>query len=131
MAIEWQDEVLELHEAFERWFRREGGQESMDRIRKAFHEDLSYIGPGGGRVGRDELLRRLQDMRGAMPDIHIEVSALEELHRIGDWLVATYHETHRRGEETTLRSTTVIFKVDPSAPRGVRWLHVHESWLER
>ncbi|MEM1313872.1 MAG: hypothetical protein AAGI51_04910, partial [Pseudomonadota bacterium] len=50
-------------------------------------------------------------------------------HVIGDVAVVTYEEWHRLEGETSARLSTVLHRDAPSAPGGVQWLHVHETWL--
>ncbi len=53
------------------------------------------------------------------------------LREAGEELVAATYEEWQSGEEKKDdRISTVVFcRVPEAAPNGLRWLHVHETWV--
>ena len=44
-------------------------------------------------------------------------------------VVASYQEHHQLTERRNARLSTVVFTRDPSAPNGLLWFRVHETWM--
>ena len=45
-------------------------------------------------------------------------------------VVARYQEWQQEAANTTGRLSTVVFERDGATPNGLRWLSVHETWLD-
>lgn len=66
---------------------------------------------------------------GSQPGLTIEIKDVQ-LREAGEELVAGTYEEWQSGEEKEDgRLSTVLFRKTPEAPNGLRWLHVHETWL--
>ena len=46
-------------------------------------------------------------------------------------VLAVYQEWQDTEDETTARQSSALFAIDSDAPGGLRWLWVHETWMER
>lgn len=126
--MNWELEIIELHRFFEAWFL--GREDSLERAELALHLDFTMIGPDGTLADRSTTLRRLRDGHAHSTDLRIETGDHRLLHTADDLLIATYVERHRlAGDRANERISTVVFVPTRRGPNGLRWLHVHETWL--
>lgn len=129
--LPWREEIEELHRFFQEWFTGElpNTDEAFARVREALSPELVFISPSGERRTTAELLEGIRRGHGKRPGLAIRIEQ-PELHRTpGGHVVATYREWQEEGERTTVRLSTVVLGPDPSAPNGLTWLHVHETWM--
>lgn len=127
--MDWRAEIIELHELFEAYFL--GRTDSLDRVEEALHAEFSIVGPNGGVSDRAATLEMLR--RGHAHTDSLVISTLDHtlLHQTDEVLVASYIERHELSAATNDRLSTVVFAIDPAGPNGLRWLRVHETWLDR
>ena len=119
-------EIVDLHAAFEKWFR--GELTTMERMAAAMHPDLVFVSPAGQRHDRKAVLQLLQAARGAR-SVRISVRA-RHVHRCSAHsALATYEEHQVYPTHKTARLATAQFLHAPGAPGGVLWRHVHETWI--
>ena len=52
-----------------------------------------------------------------------------ELHQFEDLVLATYEEWQEIDSQESSRVSTVLFHKAPNTPNGLRWLHVHGTWM--
>lgn len=119
-------EIAALHVVFEDWLRGTG--DSLDRVEASLGEGFAIVPPRGALVARADLMAGLQQARGSR-DVRIRVKRPQVLWQHGDALLAAYEEWHEHGEYTTTRQSTALFTLDETAPGGLRWQHVHETWI--
>ncbi len=118
-------EIEALHVEFERWMR--GASNSLGRIEATLLEDFTFISPQGDVVDGGELRENLRGAHGTRQiRIRIENAVVRWSGPAG--VVATYEEWHDHDDYTTARQATVLFTQDETAPGGLRWRHVHETW---
>lgn len=120
-------EIVGLHEFFESWLN---GDDATDfsRVERALADDFTFLPPNGQTVSRDELLTGLREGFGRRPiQLRIERPAIR-WHDDSAWL-ATYEEWHEHADYTTARRSSVLLTADDSAPGGLLWRLVHETWL--
>jgi len=127
MQANWQREVDELHEFFQALFL--GQIDSMDRADAAFGSDFTFVGPDGLLADRGQILEMLESGRGHSSELAIGVEGHRTIVEAGALIVGEYIEVHEVADGGNRRRTTVVFDVDPDGPNGVRWRHVHETWL--
>ena len=125
----WREEIVELHEFFEAWFL--GTEDSLERVEQALGAEFTFVGPDGGETDRQATIDRLDAGRGHTSELRITTSEHRLLHQSDDVLMASYIEGHELAASTNRRLSTVVFTVDPGGPNGLRWLRVHETWLDR
>lgn len=118
-------EIIELHVEFERWFR--GESDSPARIEASIPEEFTFITPQGDVVDGVTLRKNMRAGRGAR-QLRIRIENVVVRWSEGDVVIATYEEWHDHDDYTTARQSTVVFAVDDSAPGGLLWRHVHETW---
>lgn len=123
-------EICELHAFFQVWFR--GGPEDDDgfaRFADALAESFVIIAPSGEAFSRTMTLEMVRAGRAGDPDCRIWIQHVEIRHAGEETVLATYQEWQERGGVTRGRLSSVLFRVDSNAANGLRWLHVHETWL--
>ena len=118
-------EIEALHLQFERWFA--GSIDDFERIRSSMADDFTFISPDGDIVEPAALLAGLLASHGSM---HIRIRIKKVIVRWSDEssILATYEEWQDHPEYTAARQSTVLFTEDESAPGGLLWRHVHETW---
>lgn len=132
--MDWQPaiqrEIEALHDVFEAYFL--GTEDSLDRVEAALHPDFTFVGPDGGETDRQGTIDNIAAGHGHTSDMTITTTGHRLLRAGDDLVLATYVEAHAwtdgRGNR---RLSTVAFVVDPDGPNGLRWLRVHETWLDQ
>ena len=126
------DEIVALHDFFEAWLSgtRPDTDRSFDRVRQALASDFQLIHPEGRWMTRTDILDGLRTNHGSQPDLTIEIRNVRVLDGGETLIVATYEEWQTSDEATDGRQSTVVFARDADAPHGLRWQHVHETWIE-
>jgi hypothetical protein len=119
-------EIRALHVEFERWNR--GESESSERIEASIPEDFTFVTPQGEVVTGRELRENFRQGQGQR-QIRIRIENPILRWHGGDAVLATYEEWHEHADYTTARQSTVLFTRDAAAPGGLRWRHVHETWM--
>lgn len=127
MQTDWQREVDELHEFFQALFH--GQIDSLDRADAGFGPDFTFVGPDGSLADRGQILQMLESGRGHSSQLRISVEAHRTIVETDALIVGEYIEVHEVSDGGNRRRSTVVFDVDPEGPNGVRWRHVHETWL--
>jgi hypothetical protein len=127
-------EVVTLHEFFEDWFagRVEKDDDAFDRVRDALGDEFEMVVPSGRTVGRGSVITGIWDVHGrdAGSDSHeIRVEELRVRYVREDLCLVSYEEWQRGPDEETGRQSSALFQHAETAPNGVEWLHLHETWL--
>ena len=125
----WEREIVELHEFFERLFL--GQTESLDRADQALASDFTMAGPHGVLSQRADVMGQLGAGIGHASELSIRVEDPRLILETDDTIVAEYIEVHGlSGDRHNRRRSTVVFKKDADGPNGLRWLRVHETWID-
>lgn len=119
-------EIVALHVEFEQWFR--GDLENLNRVDVVLAEDFLFVSPRGDVVDRSAVLDGLRSGRGSR-ELQIRVENPTVRWHSGDVIVATYEEWHVHPDYTTSRLSTAVLTLDETAPGGLVWRHVHETWM--
>jgi hypothetical protein len=86
------------------------------------------ITPDGLLLDRAMVLDRLATMR-ATPDFLIRISDLSLVADFGDSVLLRYIEEQYRETKTTWRLATALFTAEKTAPCGVVWRYLQETWI--
>ncbi len=138
METACRQEVLDLHQFFQDWFRGELPQtdEAFDRFSGVMDDSFHIVSPGGRKTAIEPLRAGLRSAFGSWRPasvesegsrIWIENTQFQALNE--DLSLVTYEEWQKNEGPAKGRLSTAVFRRDPEAPNGVRWLHVHETWL--
>ncbi|MBP5946573.1 MULTISPECIES: DUF4440 domain-containing protein [unclassified Pseudomonas] len=120
-------EVIEAHEAIERWFAVAEDETALERLLTRFSPRFSMISPLG-RVLDFEALRGLFQIAGGKKNgFRIELSQLHgiALHERGATLSYREQQSDASGLHTDRQSTVVFEKLESGR---VVWLHLHETF---
>ncbi len=118
-------EIQALHVQFEQWFA--GSIDDFERIRSSMADDFTFISPRGDIVEPAALLGGLLASHGSM-HIRIRIENVVVRWSSDSSVLATYEEWQDHPDYTAVRQSTVLFTEDESAPGGLLWRHVHETW---
>ena len=130
-------EIIELHCFFEDWF---GGycenseQVFSERLLDRMHADFSIILPGGMMIDGAGFWPEFMKLYGSNPDFHISIRDVRQKPQVADSVnTVTYQEWQRNARqsrpENNGRLSSATFIADAQAPNGIKWFHVHETWL--
>ena len=98
---------------------------------RAMGADMHMIPPSGAVLARDQVITHVRANRGAFDDdFAIEIADIRPAWQAGDAIVVTYIEKQRRAGKATARRASALFTGNPSAPNGVEWRHLHETWMQ-
>lgn len=124
-------EASDFHDFLQDWLTGEWPRDGFARMSDAMDEGLEVISPLGTTTARAPLLEEFEGLHGQLSGkpfrIWVENARCRAV--IGDVAVVIYEEWHELDGETSARLTTALYQDAPAAPGGVRWLHVHETWL--
>ena len=121
-------EVVALHEFFVAWFRP-GPAPDFQACEGAFHRDLRMVTPEGRLLGRSEIIQGIQASRGRLAaSLTIDILDSRTLWQEGDAVLLAYIEQQYREGRTTRRRSSALLLRAASAPRGILWRHLQETW---
>lgn len=120
----FETEVRQLHTFFERWFAGTAESAELERL-DVLDDSFHMIGPDGRMHDVDRVRAAIADAFGHRPML-IEIRNVR-VHPSGP--IGTYEEWQTIDGDITGRISSAVMKIDPSAPNGLRWMHLHETWL--
>ncbi len=127
-------EIEQLHDFFEQWFGAElpATNAASARFEGVLADDFTIIGPDGEEVGRRQILERVNSAHGSKrgQGFRIWIEDIRSREAPDRHCLMTYQEWQQDAEATRGRISTVLFRSRPSAPNGVEWVHLHETWLQ-
>ncbi len=128
-------DIVKLHEFFVTWFRGdcERNEEYFaQRFTARFAADFKYVLPDGQTLNLETLTGVLRDSYACSTDFRIKIQSVETCSAGGDLAIVTYREL-QKGEPNSpakdARISSAVMKLEPQAPNGVHWLHLHETYL--
>jgi hypothetical protein len=128
------EEIESLHCFFVGWFsgRIEKNKDLFAaEFLKRFDPTFQLIPPAGNLLGLDQLAGLLLSSHGANPEFRIAIRDVQVRQYDSGFVLATYQEWQRGALASTpannARISSAIFRVD----HGLKWFHVHETWLPR
>lgn len=101
----------------------------LSRMDSAFR----CIEPDGAVVSLQDLAPSVRRAWGKNPAFSTSIHGVVLCAATAELVVATYEERQQNALSASspdnTRRATAVFRVDSSAPRGLRWLHVQETLL--
>jgi hypothetical protein len=131
-AAACQREIEDLHAFFVAWFRGDvpDTDEVWARAPQVMAPGFVLVSPGGDRHERADLLTAIRAQHGGhAAGFDIWTKGFEVIAIGRDQITVRYEEWQRRGEDVLGRASLAVFAYDESAPHGVVWLAVQETWL--
>lgn len=126
-------EIARLHQFFIDWFNGVVPKttEEFAKFSDATSDEFVMVPPSGAMVGIKQLAQGLFNAHNQRPGLDIAVKKMKVQHQMGDFYLATYEEWQLEKGETEWkgRVSSALLSVDESAPAGLMWHHVHETWL--
>jgi hypothetical protein len=125
-------EIVELHRFFVAWYdRRTAAETDFERFDRVMGPGMQMIPPAGVLLDRDTIVAYVQSNRGIFDgDFAIEIAEIRPAWEADGAIAVTYIERQTRAGEKTARRATALFTESSSAPNGVEWLHLHETWMQ-
>jgi len=131
-AVQVDREIHELHQFFQEWFAGSLAEsdDAFARFSDVLTDDFTMVTPGGVELDRQAIIDAVRSGHGNDAGARIWIERVQIRHTLGKTVVATYEEWQQSaGQIAKGRLSTVVFARDASAPNGLVWLHVHETWL--
>lgn len=125
-------EIESLHGFFVAWYAGEVGMHEFERLESALADDFEMVTPEGVRRQCDAVLEEIRDNYARREDggFRIDVRNVDVRWATDEYALVRYEEWQQSPEEATGRLSTVLFESAPAAPGKVRWLDLHETWLD-
>jgi hypothetical protein len=120
-------EVVELHAYFVEVFT--GRLRDFSRCEAAFSPRLEMVTPEGRLVTRAQVLEGLKRAT-ARADFRITIHDIAAVREDAGSVLLRYIEEQYRDGETTRRLSIALFETASTAPCGVAWRYLQETWIE-
>lgn len=126
-------EIEELHVFFQGWFEATVPDDEVTfaRVAEALAEDFELISPDGRCRDRDSVLAWIRDGYGVHAgdgkEFRIEIRDVNHRFIVDDGALLTYEEWQTSDGSENRRLSSAWFRRADEAPRGVRWVHLHET----
>jgi hypothetical protein len=131
LLINVEKEIIQLHHFFQDWFNGDLSptDRSFSRLIDALDPEFKMVTPRGTILERGELLENLRTAHYSHREMRIWIENVMVHSQVGDIFIVTYEEWQEIKGRITSRFSSAIFKTCPSAPNGVCWIHLHETWI--
>lgn len=124
-------EVVELHDFFVAWLRGDAPAGDFSRGEAAIGKDFRMISPDGKIEESAAVLAWIKGAHGSRPSpFSIAVLDLRTIWAGERAVLLEYTEQQYRDGQTTRRRSTALFLANATAPNGVEWRHLQETWME-
>lgn len=125
-------EVVDLHRFFVDWFvEARANRVDFGRFERVMGEGFSMIAPSGQVLDRDAVVGHVRESRATCDDgFAISIEDIRPGWQTGDTIVVSYIEAQQRAGKHSRRRSSAVFTTSSSAPNGVEWRHLHETWLQ-
>ncbi|MEI9428347.1 hypothetical protein [Mesorhizobium sp. Cs1299R1N3] len=125
-------EVVDLHRFFVDWFIAErADQVDFGRFEAVMGEGLTMIAPGGQILDRDAVIDHVRSSRATCDNgFAISIEDIRPGWQAAGTIVVLYVEAQLRAGKHSRRQSSAVFTTSSSAPNGVQWRHLHETWLQ-
>ncbi|WP_095198915.1 DUF4440 domain-containing protein [Mesorhizobium carmichaelinearum] len=125
-------EVIDLHRFFVNWFvPGRADKVDFDRFERAMGDGLSMVAPDGKVLDRAAVVDHVRSSRATCDDgFAISIEDIRPGWQSADTIVVFYVEAQQRAGKHSRRQSSAVFTTSSSAPNGVEWRHLHETWLQ-
>ena len=125
-------EIIAFHRFFVSWYDA-ATADGVDfgRCEQVFGPDFHMIPPTGRVFDRSETMELIRGNRASFNgDFTIDIEDIGTLWEDGGMILMTYVEKQDRRGVKTARRASALFTKNSSAPNGVQWRHLHETWMQ-
>lgn len=125
-------EIIAFHEFFVGWYDAPtAAGTDFDRCELAFGDGFQMIPPTGRVFDRAETIELIRANRASFNgDFSIAIEDIRPGFETEDTIVVTYVEAQCRSGVRSRRQASALFTTSSSAPSGVQWRHLQETWLQ-
>jgi hypothetical protein len=125
-------EIIDFHRFFVAWYEAgTAGSVDFGRCEQVFGEGFQMIPPTGRVFGRAETIALIAANRATFHgDFAIDIDEIRPAWEAEGAILVTYVERQQRAGINTARRATALFSERSSAPHGVEWRHLHETWMQ-
>lgn len=121
-----------MHEVIEDWLT--GALADIGPFADALAPAFRIVSPDGETREREAVVASMHDAHGShagtSPSFAVEIRDLEHRELAAGCHLVTYEE-HQRVEGTwEARTSSAWLREDETAPGGLAWVHLHETWLD-
>ncbi|MFC6894898.1 DUF4440 domain-containing protein [Nonomuraea dietziae] len=120
-------EIVRHHRVIEDWLTGRGARSDLPTFADAHTPAFTLITPDGEALPLPSVLAVIETAYGAVPTLAIAIRDVKVVASAESFVVATYEE-HHGGQNPSVRRATVVLVRDATAPHGLRWTHLHETW---
>jgi hypothetical protein len=125
-------EIIAFHRFFVAWYDA-ATADSVDfgRCEQVFAPEFHMIPPTGRIYDRTETIEFIRANRASFNgDFAIDIENIHTFWQDDEMILLTYVEKQDRRGEKTARQASAYFIRHSSAPNGVQWRYLHESWMQ-
>jgi hypothetical protein len=123
-------EIVDLHEFFEGWFSGRLTGNEISVLDDVIHDDFMLITPHADQINKSNLIEIINSNHGKTIDQKIWVENIQIRSTYNGVILATYTECQMKNEVETCRISSALFKKDDIARNKIKWIHLHETFIE-
>jgi hypothetical protein len=125
-------EIVALHRFFVEWYDKATAENAdFGLFERAMGPGMQMIPPSGAILDRDAVVNYVRANRGSLDGgFAIVIDEIRPAWQAADAIAITYIERQERAGIKTSRRASAIFTKSSSAPNGVEWRHLHETWMQ-
>ncbi|MFB4317870.1 DUF4440 domain-containing protein [Actinomadura sp. 21ATH] len=124
-------EIVEHHRFIESWLRGTAAATAVAGFLDMHAPDFTWYDPDGTLHTLPDLSPAMGKAHGTAPGLRLRIREPRVLLEADGMVVATYEEHHHHEEQRRheARRAVAILVPDPGARHGLRWRHLHETWI--
>ncbi|WP_027055905.1 hypothetical protein [Mesorhizobium erdmanii] len=125
-------EVIGLHRFFVDWFvAARADTVHFSRFERVMAHGFTMVAPDGHVLDRVAVIDHVRSSRATCDDgFAISIEDIRAGWQDEDTIVVLYVEAQLRCGKHSRRQSSAVFTTSSSAPNGVEWRHLHETWLQ-
>jgi hypothetical protein len=131
------EEIVEHHRFIEAWLSGTvtGGTTELAGFLGMHTPDFTWYDPDGSLAMLPDLSSAMEKAHGAVPGLQLHIREPRLLLDDNGLVAATYEEhqyakhAHPKHGHDNARRAVAVFVPDPETRNGLRWRHLHETWI--
>ncbi|MDA2806719.1 DUF4440 domain-containing protein [Nocardiopsis suaedae] len=123
------EEIADLHRHIGAWLRGEAAPDTLGDFLGMLTPGFRLHAPGGDVVDAAALEKGFPSAHGSAPGLVLTIREPLVVAEDDGIVVAAYEEHQDSPRERSVRRCTVVFLRDAAARHGLRWHHLHETWI--
>lgn len=125
-------EILDFHRFFVSWYDAATADGTdFGRCEQVFGQGFHMIPPTGRVFDKTQTIELIRANRATFNgNFTIDIETIRSGWERADTIVMTYIEAQVRAGKSSRRQASALFTTSSSAPHGVEWRHLHETWVQ-